>query len=131
MASRVRERLARHGNQAAAHLGGRRAFKATVHIHVRNAALAGKPVELNAHVKSGVLQCMDARAHGGKRLTQAVRKLAKLLDGGRVVAVHHLQGLHLEHQPGELVAHGVVDLSRDARPLGQSGGMGLVRARVL
>ena len=45
--------------------------------------------------------------------------------------MHHLERLHLEHQPGELVAHGVVDLSRDARPLGQSGGMGLVHARVL
>ena len=131
MASRVRERLARHGHQASAHIDGRSALKGAVNVHVSNAALAGKPVELHAHVDGRVLQCVDARTHGGKRLAQAVRKLAKLLDGGGVIAVHHLERLHLEHQPGELVAHGVVDLSRDARALGQSGGVGLVRARIL
>ena len=74
---------------------------------------------------------MDARAHGGERLAQTVRELAQLLDGSGVVAVHHLQCLHLQHQPGELVAHGVVDLARDARALGKRGGVGLVRTRVL
>ena len=105
MTGRVRERLARHGDKAATHLGGRRALKPTVHVHVRDAALAGQPVELHTHVDGRVLQRVDTRAHGGERLAQAVRELAQLADGCSVVAMHHLEGLDLQHQTGELVSH--------------------------
>ena len=69
---------------------------------------------------------MDARAHGVQRLAQRGPHVGEVGSNPRLAGVHHAQGLHLQCRAREEVAHIVVDLPGNARPLGKGGKLDLV-----
>jgi hypothetical protein len=72
------------------------------------------------HVRGAQLE--DQRAQLVERLLRVDAQLVHLLARGRLVAVHQLAGrLGGQHEAEESLAHRVVQLERQAVPLGEHG----------
>ena len=128
MPQHVGERLARDRQQAGACVW-RHAVAA--HVELDRKGRGGRHVghhlaHLHAEVDGVVPQRVDARPHGVQGLAQRGPHVGKVGLDARLVGVHHAQGLHLQRRAREEVAHVVVDLPGNARPLGKGGKLDLV-----
>ena len=122
--TRDRRKAARHGSRCLprlhAHRGReRRPLAGTLHDRAH----------LYREVAGIVAQVVHARAHLVERLAHSERHGGEVLLG-RLAAVHHAVRLGLHHGAREQVAHVVMDVSRDAGPLGERGQTHLIVLRV-
>ena len=130
MAGRIRERLPGDRQKALAYRDRRSDVQAACHRHVLNAAFRREPVQFAAQVNTGVLQGVHAPAHGRERIVQPAQNLIKVLDNLGFVPVNNLESLYLQDEPREQVSHGVMNLPRNPRALGERRRMRLVLARI-
>ena len=128
MPQHVGERLARDRQQAGA---GVWRHAVAAHVELDRKGRGGRHVghhlaHLHAEVDGVLPQRVDARPHGVQGLAQRGPHVGKVGLDARLAGVHHAQGLHLQRRAREEVAHVVVDLPGNARPLGKGGKLDLV-----